>query len=183
MKGSRQRFIIIILCSIVFVVVISIIILTSGTTITSGNHPDPEESISLSCSNNNYDYDFFTYDNADGKEIRINTIFSNNKITSIGLIYKMYYSSIDLITASEANNHARMNTSFANSALSPDALGANYVKSSDSMQFSLYTSGDNLNSNTAKYFLISDYDSREVSIEELEKIYKSEGLNCTNSKE
>ena len=163
-------------CLVILAVVL--FLLMRGKTVTVGQYPDPVSSIGVSCANTTDKCPIFTYDSADKRETTVSMIFSGEKLTSISLIHKLYYSSENLITGSEAHNHAAMNIDFGKNHLGADALGANYARLSDGMKMSLYAKADNITAVTAKYFLINFDEYLPETVAELTENYTAQGFTC-----
>lgn len=162
-------------------VIYFIISMLNGKTTTTGQNPDDIEGQSLVCEKNNINYPIFTYYNTDKKELKITANFYDDKINAISLAYTMYYSDAQLITGSEAHNHAAMNISFGKNSLGPDSFNAHYSKMEDAMIMRLYATSNELNSVSAKYFLIrlkEDQISLPNTPAEYQENYKAQGLTC-----
>ena len=160
------------------VLVVILFLLMRGKTVTVGQYPDPVSSVGVSCVNTGNKYPIFTYDSADKRETTVSMIFGGEKLASISLMHKLYYSSESLITGSEAHNHAAMNIDFGKNHLGADALGANYARLSDGMKMSLYAKADSITSVSAKYFLINFDEYLPETIEEFTKNYTAQGFTC-----
>lgn len=147
-----------------------------GKNVVTGDFAEDKRFTSLTCTIKNLSYPYFTYDDTTEKETEVVAIFDkNNKISSISLTQKMYYSDDDMARSSEANNHASMNKSFGD-VLGPDALNANYYANNGIMRMSLYASGKEYNANSRKYFLI---DTASEMIDNIERSYAGKGFGCT----
>lgn len=171
---------------IVFAVIIigAILLFAQGSTTTTGSYPDNVSDDSLTCTGENINYSFFTYDNATKKSMEIDAIFSKNELKSIALIYNLYYNDAQNITASEAHNHAAMNTSFGKSGLSANAYNAKYARLKDRMQMSLYATSAEIDSTALRYFFVeTDYEKKPNTIEEYKAIFEKKGLNCKETQQ
>ena len=151
-----------------------------GETTITGNWPEPELSQSMSCESNNFAYPFFTYDKSTKKSTRINIIFNNDNLYSIALIYNLYLNDAEIISSSEAANHAAMNISFGNNGLEAESLGMDFARLQDSLKMSLYAKSSDINSASAKYFLLDDNDSKAYNVELVKKSYENKGFVCTD---
>ena len=176
-KNKKNTGILIIGTVFVAIIIILLIFLMQGKTTTSGNYPENVSSHSMTCVVNNVEYPFFTYDKSDSQSTTINMIFSNNKIKNISLIHVMNYSSEEMITGSEAFNHAAMNKSFG-SALGPDALGARYSKLDNAMKMSLFADNSEITDISAKYFLIDLDNANSRGMDDYKKNYESKKFDC-----
>lgn len=165
--------------------IVSVIILMQGETKTSGQNPANVEGKTLVCESTGISYPITTYDNSTNKDLRIILNSYNNKIDTIYLAYELFYNNSQQIVASEAINHADMNTSFGKNSLGADAFNAHYSKMENSMKMTLYAKADEINPITAKYFMINARDTEEIpnNIQEYQNNYEQQGFACTlNSK-
>lgn len=167
-----------------FLVIVAVVLLLAfflrGQTTVSGENPDVKSTISLNCVSDNYRYDFFPYDNSDNKNLKIDIIFENEKVSSASLVYMLYYQDVESITESDAENHASMNINFSKDGLEADALNANFSKLSDGLKMSLYANIEDINDVTSKYFLL-DYFDKGYTIKNIQRIYESKGLICKSN--
>lgn len=179
MKNDHKKNKISLIITVIFIAIaiIILIFLLKGETKTSGNYPEDLTNSSLSCSKNGELYPFFEYDQSDRKEIIINASFNKQQLGSISLITRLYYSDEDKIIGSEAFNHAAMNKSFGPS-LGPDALGASYAKLSDSMKMSLFANQSDINTETARFFLIDTDGGLPQTLDEYRSNYEQQGFSC-----
>lgn len=167
-----------------FLVIVAVVLLLAfflrGQTTVSGENPDVKSTISLNCVSDDYKYDFFPYDNSDNKNLKIDIIFENEKVSSASLVYMLYYQNAENITESDAENHASMNINFSKDGLEADALNANFSKLSDGLKMSLYANIEDINDVTSKYFLL-DYFDKGYTIKNIQRIYESKGLICKSN--
>lgn len=167
-----------------FLVIVAVVLLLAfflrGQTTVSGENPDVKSTISLNCVSDDYKYDFFPYDNSDNKNLKIDIIFENEKVSSASLVYMLYYQNVESITESDAENHASMNINFSKDGLEADALNANFSKLSDGLKMSLYANIEDINDVTSKYFLL-DYFDKGYTIKNIQRIYESKGLICKSN--
>ena len=177
-KKSSNKIAAAVILGCLAILAVMLFLLMRGKTVTVGQYPDPVNSVGLSCTNVGNKYPIFTYDSADKRETTVSMIFSGEKLTSISLMHKLYYSSESLITGSEAHNHAAMNIDFGKNHLGADALGANYARLSDGMKMSLYAKADSVTSVTAKYFLINFDEYLPETVAELTENYTAQGFTC-----
>ena len=159
------------------IIILLLVFSLQGKTTTTGNYPDNISDHSMTCVVNNRKYPFFTYDKSDSQSTTINMIFNNDEIKNISLIHVMNYSSEEMITGSEAFNHAAMNKSFG-SALGPDALGARYSKLDNAMKMSLFANNSDITDISAKYFLMDLDNANSRGINDYKKNYESKGFDC-----
>ena len=168
---------------IVFAIVLIVVFLMQGDVTTSGVYPGTKITESISCVSNNYLYPFLKYDNAQSKKFTFNLVLDNNMISSISISQKLNYSETNLTNTSEAQNHAAMNLRFQSEGLGADAFNAVYSKLQNGLQINYYASNRDINSQTAKYFLLEElnidsaYDSQKI----LDLLTKK-GLDCEHIK-
>lgn len=143
---------------VVFIIGTTVFLLQNalnGKTKSYGNHPDNLQLETIRCVSDDYNYPFFTYDNTIRHDTEINVVFNNEAISSISLVYKLYYENINFAQTSNAFNHAAMNKEFSKEGLQADALNANYNVSDDVMRMSIYANKNTYNDQSKKYFLIN----------------------------
>lgn len=165
---------------LIVVSVVSLVwFLIQGQTTVTGGWPEVETTQSLVCENDNKTYPFFEYDESIKKNIKINAIFNDDKLSSIALRYILYYDTKTKITDSENINHTAMSQSFAESGLEFDALGSDYSKGSDLLQFGLYANAEKINNISAKYFMLSELDrAGEYTQSMVKRDYQNKGFKC-----
>ena len=159
------------------IIIVLLILLMRGTTTTTGTYPNNVSGTALNCVKKNYLYPFFRYDKSNDKEIKINAIFSQDKLNSISLINTLHYTAESDIIGSEAHNHAAMNKSFG-AALGPDALGASYAKLTDAMKMSLFAKQDDVNAESARFFLINTDGDFPQTLADYRQNYEKQGFSC-----
>lgn len=164
-----------VLLIVVAAVLVILFLLNGNTTISDSTRTDIVTD-SLSCEASGVEYPIFTIDKSDKKNFKINMLFSDKKLDSLSLIYRLYYSNDDDISNSEVTNHIDMNKSFDDNGLSPDSFGAVYAILDDSMQMTLNASRKQINGSTAKYFLLEDVVN--YSEDNLKNHYESKGFKC-----
>lgn len=174
------------ICGIIlFTVAITLgIILTIGyfmhgkTTIVASSLDEATESV-LRCASESIDYPIFVYDNSIKKDLIINVIFSDSKVRTVALSFTLYYDDPELISISEAQNHAAMNISFDKAGLGVDEFNAKYTQLDDSFRFNLFTNGGEVNAASARYFLIEkDNYAAPMTLDKYRKNYEQLGMIC-----
>lgn len=168
-------FLIGIIC-IVFVVVLIILFFLQGDTNIVG---EGEITIaeSFTCEGEGLWYPFFTFDNSNGKSIKINVLLDDkSKLDTINLVYRLKYDSKELSERSEAINFASFGKSLASDSLNAESFESRFVDMEDAMQMTLYAKAKELNGVTAKYFLLNG--SNDLKRDTLTKIYNDQGLSC-----
>ena len=127
----------------------------------------------------------FTYDNATNKTIKINVVFSSDKLSTISLSNTLSYETNEQAEESEAHNHAAMNKSFG-SRYGADAFNAYYSAAKNNFTMTLYASAEDLTSNdAAKYFMLNNKNGRvPVSQADVERTLKEniKDIKCVNNK-
>ena len=157
-----------------------IVILMRGETKTSGQNPADIDGRALTCESTAINYPIATYDNSVSKNLKIVTNFQNDKPDAISLVYELYYDNTQQITASEAVNHANMNTSFGKDGLEADAFDAHYSKMENSMKMNLYAKASEIKPIATKYFMIDAHDTDELpnTIQKYQHNYEKQGFTC-----
>ena len=158
--------------------VLLVLFFMKGQTTTKGEFPEDVVSEAIACSSKSIQFPYFTYDNSIGKEMKVNVIFENNNISSISLIYDLKYDNESKSLESYNINHSALNTYFGQNSLESDALGAVFANLGSEMKLSLYASGDELNVNTAKFFMVPEGVNLGAGIEILMGQYEKSGFTC-----
>lgn len=185
-KSMKKKDILGISIALLFVAVLLIIIiliinsLLGNTTITN-NVTTVEKTQSLECEADDFEYPLMSEETGDKSSIKINAVFDNDKLSTTSLEYKMYFDSKERIERSEVRTRIIMNDHFSEDGLPADTLGVNYTRLEDAMQLSLYSKVKELNSITAKYFLLEDA-SGHYSYDSVKKVYTDLGLKCVAKK-
>lgn len=161
----------------VFIVVMILIFQNKQPTIT-GTWAENETSESVTCTADGISYPFFDYDKASGKNAKIDAAFKNDKLSSIFLVYQMYYDEQNLVKTSLNSNNADMGISFSKNGLSPTAFNISFTSFDNTMQMSLYASANELSNASAKYFLIDESVASRYTKDILSKNYEDQGFVC-----
>ncbi|MBO7718370.1 hypothetical protein J6S37_02655 [Candidatus Saccharibacteria bacterium] len=164
---------------IIFVLIAFFLMNGSGKIINTEGDISVTES--MVCSENGIIYPFFTYDNSNSKNIKINVVFKDDKLDTISLIASLYYSTAEQIKQSSASNHAALYESFYADSMSADLFDMHFSTLDDAMQMTLYTDAKKLNGMNSKYFLIDSVSG--FTKEKLKKEFNSHGLNCVIKEE
>lgn len=131
---------------------------------------------SMTCTSDDLNYPFFVFDDSNKKSMKVVATFNGDNMRSIALSHLLYYGDEDLVRQSETENHANMNISFAKDGMRADALGANYAKLTDALEFSLYALYDDVTDVAEKFFLLDGVGGH--SYDELKRAYESLGMTC-----
>lgn len=168
---------------ILVALVLIVVFLMEGETIVTGGFPDQESAVSTTCASTSIEYPIFTLNDAARKKLEIKVVANGDKVSTIGLVNQLYYSSEEAIRNSEAVNHFAMNKSFEDDGMKPDDLGATYMKLSDNLKMSLFAQGVDLDQTSLKYFLLNDVEMKdELKYGAVKKAYQSLGFSCVENK-
>ena len=172
------------LALVVIAVVLLILFFINGETSISGKFPDPDDMISTTCRSGTIAYPYFKIDGSDRKELDIKIVSDNEKVDTISLVYRLYYSSEAAIIESRDVNHFAMNKAFEVVDMEADSLGATYSKLTDNFRFNLFAKAIKINDITKKFFLLDDV-GREggLDYEEVRKTYIEQGFECRTDDE
>lgn len=165
---------------IIIAIILVIMFLMKGSSIVVDNGISNMKSTALVCTSTIAKYPFFTYDDADSREMNVKVLFSGDEPKSISLDYTLFYGDQSLAAASEAHNHAAMNISYATNGLGPDALNIIYTVLNDRMRTNLFINASDINDASAKYFLINSESVRGLpkTLTDYQQNYAGQGLNC-----
>lgn len=179
-KANSSSWLVLTGLALIMVAIVAIILFfLNGQTVITGEFEGRKISETLTCESNNVAYPIFAFNEADDKLLKINTVFEDESLSAISLMYKLDYSDQDTLSFSEARNRAAMNESFRNDGMKPDSLDAKYGIMSDGMQFSIYAKSSDINEKTLKYFMLdSTIKTNQLSKEKLAKLYSNAELNC-----
>ena len=181
---TRKLISVILILDILIILVVVLILAMQGNTTTTGENPDNVEGQSLTCKSHSIKYPVFVNNDTDARDLKITANFYDNKLSAISLEYVLFYNTEQQINASEAQNHAAMNIDFGKNGLSADSFNANYSKMTNAMKMLLYTTNNDFNITSSKYFMIEAHEKKDLpeTINEFEQIYKSQGFSCSKSK-
>ena len=171
--------------TMIIVIVIAIIILSfllkSKTTTNKENITSIKNDF-LRCEATDIDYPIFTYYNSNGKTLKIDLIFNDDKLKTIALEYTLDYSDRSIVATSEAHNRAAMNISFGKNNLDTDEFNAKYTKLDNALRMNLYANDSDIDYITTPYFMINaDGSELPKTLIEYQLNYEQQGLSCTIS--
>ncbi len=158
--------------------VLFVLFFLRGETTVTKKVEEAKKSATLTCEADGLVYPFFEYDESIKKTLKVNVVFKGNGLDTIALIYKLYYNDTKKITDSENLNRVAMSKNFDNDGLEFGALGSQYSKAKDLLQFSLYASGDQINNVSVKYFMSSGAEEGVDLLGSMRREYESKGLKC-----
>lgn len=176
---SKWRLILAVVILIIFMVAAGLIRLTNGkTTITSGENNNEEVS-TLTCESNEIAYPFFTYDDSEAKELKINAVFKDDVLDSISLVYALTYANEDEAKKSELKNHIDFEVGIQDEGIRREDLNSDHQIMDNVYQLSMYNSGNDMSNKIAKYYLI-DFLSEDYTQAKVSKSIVGHGLDCVN---
>ena len=183
-KNKDKRFILLIIGAILLILstILIMCFALKGETIISDKHTENTKNDSLYCLNDEIAHTYANYDNSKKKTLIISVLFYNNKLKTISLIYNLYYDDSELITSSEANNHAAMNKSFSKTGVEANTLSPNYSKQKDKVTITLFTEAKDFDNKLAKYYM-ADSLTRDSTLENFLRNYEQQGFICNTNKE
>ena len=159
-------------------VVLILWFLMRGQTTTTGDWQEDERAEFLNCEAEGVSYPIFAYDGSDRKILKINAVFNNDKLSTISLDYKLYYSGPNEVSASEARNHAAMNLSSQEAGLGPDIFNAHYTQFSDALEMILYAKASEITNVSSRYLMLDWIGNNKYTKVDVQENYTSKGLNC-----
>lgn len=168
----------------IFLIIVSIISITifllKGQTTITGQNGSVISSESLVCESENQNYQFLSYDHAIRKTAKISALFNNNELSSISLLYALYYSDSELIETSRTINSAQLNVFYSKDGLPANSFSKSVSSSNATVIISLYADKANFNNKTSKYFM-ADNLGEKSSPEDFEKLYTEKGFTCRDN--
>lgn len=162
---------------IVLAVVAFVAFLLHGSSITVNGGGNVTTTHSVSCEGNDATYPFGNSGEADKKSLSVKMVLNGDKMSTISLVYKLYYSDVSKIEKARMNFNSAINESFGESGIEADSFGATYSILSDAMQMTLYAEAKDINETAAKYFLLEDTNGNYEKNQIL-KAYSEKGLSC-----
>jgi hypothetical protein len=167
--------IVLIIIAIIFVLLSQMI---GRITITQKENKE-KEMHSIACEAEGLPYPYFSYNNSEKTELKINATFEENKLESISLVYILTYSSKDGAEASELKNHIDFELMIQKEGLRNTTLHSDHKVLDNLYQLTIYNSKNELNEKIAKYYLLDslqgDYTQADVG-----NTLAKKGLNCIN---
>ena len=173
-KKTNKKWFLLVGVILIIGVIVLLWFLMRGETKTTGSYQDDEATESLSCAAKNLPYTFFKTTNTIDN-IKVNTIFSNNKISSISFVAQSIYQDPTTARIQSDAHEGDMNISFANNGMKQFALSATYDINEDTAQMSLYGTSADINETSIRYFML---DSIPKNIDGYKKAYLNQGFNC-----
>lgn len=164
-------------------VVCLLLFLMQGETTITENDDGEQTAEKIICKSQEVSYPLFDYDNSDSKSMEVTATFRDDKLDSISLIYRLYYSDAKQIESSESINHAALNISSQGAGLGPDAYNAKYSKLKDSLQLSLYAEKDDINNKALPYFMLTKINVAPYTQDKVAKAYANQGFDCESYKQ
>lgn len=167
---------------IVLIIVAIIIVVLSqmiGRTIITKKEGEKKEMHSIACVAENLSYPFFTYDNSEKTELKINATFEDDALSSISLVYILTYKDKDGAIASELKNHIDFEVMIQKEGLRNTTLHSDHKVLDNLYQLTIYNSRNELNETIAKYYLLDSLQGDYTQIDVGDALTKN-GFNCIN---
>ena len=185
-KKLSKRIIILVVFLAVFAIVILILVnlFSEKTTITTGG-AEVTSSSSLYCTtkSKNVPDAFFDLTNADTADQAIKVLFKNKKIDNIAYNSTITYSDPDIAKNAHATLYAGYGKYVQEAVRDMNIYSPNFSVSGNEVKISLYADYKQLDSKTAKIFLI---DTSETGLDSytskvLSTLYKTKGFSCESN--
>ena len=185
-KKNSKTIVILVVFLAVFAIVILILVnlFSEKTTITTGG-TEVTSSSSLYCTtkSKNIPDSFFDLSNADTADQAVKVLFKNNKIDNIAYSSTITYSDSDIAKSAHATLYANYGKYVQENGKSMDTFSPIFSVSGGEVKISLYADYKQLDSKTAKIFLI---DTTETSLDSytskvLSTLYKTKGFSCESN--
>ena len=183
---TTKNVIILVVFLAVFAAVILILVnlFSEKTTVTTGGS-EVTSSSSLYCTtkSKNIPDVFFDLSTADTADQAIKVLFKNNKIDNIAYNATATYQDPDVAKNAHATLYADYGKYVQDAGRSMDVFSPNFSVSGNEVKISLYSDYKQLDSKTAKIFLI---DTSETSLDSytskvLSTLYKTKGFSCESN--
>ncbi|MBQ3441229.1 hypothetical protein IJG27_02885 [Candidatus Saccharibacteria bacterium] len=183
---NTKKIVILVVFLAVFAIVILILVnlFSEKTTITTGGS-EVTSSSSLYCTtkSKNIDGAFFDLTTADTADQAIKVLFKNKKIDNIAYNSTITYSDPDIAKNAHATLQANYGRYVQENGKSMETFSPNFSVSGNEVKISLYADYKQLDSKTAKIFLI---DTSETGLDSytskvLSTLYKTKGFSCESN--
>lgn len=162
---------------IVVAVILTMLFSLNGETVYTSSDGDAEVVYSLACESDKVVYPFSAKDGAERRNLKIKAIFENDKLRTISLVYKVYSDDDSEIQRIGVDNRVVVNQFFAEDNLPADALGVTFSSLNDSAQISFYANANEVNSSSARYFLLDGMNGA-YKRNAVARRYNEKGLDC-----
>lgn len=184
MKNHRRidkkgRLYVVGLMFILVAIVLMVVFFLNGETWVNGSWEGIKVTETVTCESDAVAYPIFSYNNADGRLLRIVATFTNKTLDNISLMYQLKYSNTTLAEKSDAENQAAMNISFGNNGFHAYAFNTKFSNINGVFQMTLYAKSEELNDNALKYFLLDDLqDAGRITQDSVMEVHAGNGFNC-----
>lgn len=177
-KKTLDLFLIVILLVFLFVIILLLCFFFFGSkTETTGSLKSAETIETLICSGN-VKYPFFSYENDNREEMKINASFNDGNLRNISLVYRVFYDSNEDANKSANLNRVAMNNSFGLDKMPADSFNATYSLDGDMLQMSIYADRDTFGTLASKYFLLDGITNTKYTRSAIKRSYENKGLTC-----
>ncbi|MBQ3441237.1 hypothetical protein IJG27_02925 [Candidatus Saccharibacteria bacterium] len=185
-KNNTKKITILVVFLAVFAAVILLLVnlFNEKITVTTGGS-EVTSSSSLYCTtkSKNIPDTFFDLSTADTADQAIKVLFKNNKIDNIAYNATATYQDPDVAKNTHATLYAGYGKYIQDAGRSMDVFSPNFSVSGNEVKISLYSDYKQLDSKTAKIFLI---DTSETNLDSyttkvLSTLYKTKGFSCESS--
>lgn len=184
-KHTKQIVVLVVFLAVFAVVVLILVnLFNEKTTVTTGGS-EVTSSSSLYCTtkSKNIPDAFFDLTNADTADQAIKVLFKNKKIDNIAYNSTITYSDPDIAKNAHATLYAGYGKYVQEAGRDMNIYSPNFSVSGNELKISLYADYKQLDSKTAKIFLI---DTSETGLDSytskvLSTLYKTKGFSCESS--
>lgn len=165
---------------VVIAIVLLFVFLLHGEKNVSIESDNDSNSSLLSCYKDNANYAFLNTNNTLSKKARVDIIFNNDSAKTFSLKYDMQFSSIDLVSSSDANNRFIIGEYFARDGLAFDALGISFSNYDKNLLFILFANRNEINSISKKYFYMKNL-AENSTAKQYEEYFINQDFECVLS--
>lgn len=164
---------------IVASVVLIIWFFLKGEVTVTGSYPKPETSDSITCIGADIPYPYFRTDGVSKTIINVTGVFEDDKLSTISLIYSIYYSNPNDVNRNIAVNQANINLATQADGLGSNIFNIHFSEFSDHIDARFYAEAKDITARSSKYLMLNsalEHDTYSKSL--VEKIYTKQGLDC-----
>lgn len=163
--------------AIIVAVVLVLVMLMQGSTKTSGEFPEPEETESITCVKDGAVLSVLDTRNATRLQTKATAVFVKDKMDNISIQYSMGYGSEEGVKDSRNINHVKMNLATQDEGLGPDIFNLRFTSLGNDLEVRMYAEAEKITNVSAKYLMLEQL-AGNYSMNAVKSNYVSQGFTC-----